>query len=290
MEKIELCDEVVFLLNTSFFESVFCMYELWLWHKSKVHGCVLKLYDMNLDDNYWLMARYKKMVRGREKLTLDQQEAMKDILDNFEDYAALIKELSSNRMRFIDEYELETATESIFTLITGKKPTKEADKETKRIVQYYVRGLDSIRNEGLQRDFQNFVYDLLRGSSFTMSPYNEDTSGEKTYELLDYKMGDGDLGAYLWLRAQNDQGKEELLTVFDINAIVRDPNYFSKNQIKYYIEIKDRNICRDIRLYGNPHGEKNPICRQRCLINYQEDNALEHGYTNNTLIINYVQN
>ena len=287
MEQISKCHSAVFLLNTSFFESIYCIYELLTWDASskKVKAIVTALCDIPFYSEEWFRDRYEKMLKGEKKLNEQQKEKMSGLLTDFDQYYALVRRLASKRIHEISEAKPSYSSMLIYEYITNRKPKVIMPDGPLAALGIYVHSLDKIPNEDLRDDMFSFLYDLMRCSSFKMSPYSEDVPGEEEYRYIDYSLDSAELGVYLCIKCEKLDGTIEKLSVFDIVAVERN-SYASEKHIKYYLVIRDRDVHKDnIRGLSSDSDE---IKRQRCTMLFADGDALEAGFANGVEMVNYV--
>lgn len=299
MDKIEECDGVIFMLNNSFFESVYCTYEMIIWANSKVRAVRIDMSSLDIKRQEVEKEKYNDFIDKIYMLSEDQRRKIESVISDYNEYRKIVNKLLNLKSYEWNDVNFEFICNDVFKKILQKKPKNTHIKNAYETLENHLCELENIKDETLQKAFFGFLADLVRCSSFIMSPYDEDDLGEEKFRLKDYHIDYGQIGASIRFEVVDAQNIYRKIEIYDIIGIERNKSDFGPKYIKYYFEIRDRHLHRDYinqtRMHRSLQNKDiidkylhSGISRQRCTLYFQDGNALAPSLCDHIVVASYV--
>lgn len=301
MDKIEECDGVIFLLNNSFFDSVYCTYEMIIWALSGIRATPIHMSYLDIKRQEVEREQYNSFIKKTYLLSEDERKKIEDVISDYNVYSKIVNKLLNERyIEWKDNRNLEQLFSRVFYNTFKRKPKYKHIENAHEILEFHLRELENIKDETLQREFFGFLSDLVRCSFVYMSAYDEDGLGEEKLRLVDYHVNYGQIGASIRFEVIDADNVHKNIEIFDIINLERNTTDFSKRHIRYYFVIRDRRLHRDYINETKKHESLQNkeiidkykslgVSRHRCTLFFQEANALETSLCDHMVVASFVE-
>lgn len=287
MNKIEQCDYVVMLLNNTFFNSVYCTYEI-----AKSYMCKKKIFpiwfvDLDICEYVRRKECYEDILSKGINLSIDDKKFFEETLSSFEKYDQMLLRLT-NEVRYPQNgHYLVDACNEIYEAICHRKAKIRILVDEFEILNRYLHDFDVIEDEELFSEFVWLIGDLKRCSSFCTSLFEEDPEGEKEWIFKGYSLYKGSIGYSFVINAEDVNGEKQIIDIHDICDIIPNSSSYSDMHLKYYFEIINREKYKEYIQKRNVLGdtcdkeivsefENKGKKKHRIILKFKDRNAMEN--------------
>ena len=245
MDRINECKYVIMILNNSFFESPYCIYEVieCLSKRKKIFPIYLN--ELEIENREERRNYYDELIYRSNYMNVLSKDKKKfdEAIDSFDKYDDIVNMILAIVRYPEKEKTITNACNEIYFRIK-KKTAKNSQIENEfEIRSSYLPEMEKITDN--YSDFIFFLGDLRRCSSFVTSLYSEDVSGEKEWKYKNHQVEKSSLGYIILVDAIDMNGKEEKIQFTYVSEIWWNNTAFNSNYLKYYVVEKDANLQRE---------------------------------------------
>ena len=287
MDRINECKYVIMILNNSFFESAYCMYEV-IKCFSK-HKKIFPIYmnELEIEDREKRKVYYEKIIEQKSRMNILSKDKKKfdNALESFDKFDDIVNRLLAIVKYPEKEKTIVNACNEIYFRIKKKAAKNRIVENEFEIRSRYLPGIEKITDS--YSDFVFFLGDIMRCSSFVTSLYPEDVPGEKEWKYKSHQVERSSLGYIILVNAIGMDGEEEIIQFTNVSEIEFNNSDLGSDYLKYYVVEKDINLQREYaRQMKRPENIRDKDLiekylkystrRHRVKMNFKDGNALDN--------------
>ena len=287
MDRINECKYVIMILNNSFFESPYCIYEVieCLSKRKKIFPIYLN--ELEIENREERRNYYDKLIYRSNYMNVLSKDKKKfdEAIDSFDKYDDIVNMILAIVRYPEREKNLRNACNEIYFKIKKKNAKKNWIENEFEIRSSYLSEMEKITEN--YSDFIFFLGDLNRCSSFVTSLYPEDVPGEKEWKYVNCQVEKSSLGYIILVSAIDMNGKEAKIQFDCVSGIEYNRSEFTQYFMKYYVVEKNKYFQKEyeqeMKLPENIRDKaviekylKCSVNRHRVKMYFKDGNALDN--------------